>query len=223
MISYKKSKIDSLKIKFDGVESIDKNYSQSYQDMFVLSMLNGKRNGTFLEIGAFDPTHISNTYLLEDKFGWKGISIDIEPSCKSSFESKRKSRFVLADALKIDYNDLLSGMPDRIDYLQLDIEPTINTFNCLKLLPLDKYRFSVITYETDYYDTQTPQNIKDMVRSESRRILTSYGYKLVVGDVESDRGCPYEDWYVDTSIVAPEIYQQMSGDTIPDIFMRTDT
>lgn len=224
MVLYDKSKLERLKIKFEGVESIDTNYSQSYQDMFVLSMLNGKREGTFIEIGAFNPTFISNTYLLEKKFGWNGVSIDIDHGCKPAFESMRSSRFVLQDALLINYEELFIEhcMPTQIDYLQLDIEPTLNTFNCLKNLPLDKYRFSVITYETDYYDIHTPDDVKEMVRRESREILKSYGYQLVVGDVESNIGFPYEDWYVDPTVVDINLANALMGEHVsllPDNFM----
>ena len=68
MILYDRSKFDRLKYKFEGVELIDRNYSQAYQDMFVLTMLNGKRNGTYLEIGAMDAKFINNTFLLETMF-----------------------------------------------------------------------------------------------------------------------------------------------------------
>ena len=39
MIPYSKSKLERLKFKFNDVELINKNYSQAYQDMFVLTML----------------------------------------------------------------------------------------------------------------------------------------------------------------------------------------
>ena len=71
MIRYKKEKLERLKFKFDGIEEISENFSQAYQDMFVLSMLDGKRNGYYLEIGAFDGISLSNTYLLEKNWmGW---------------------------------------------------------------------------------------------------------------------------------------------------------
>ena len=37
----------------------------------------------------------------------------------------------------------------QIDYLSLDIDPSEATLAALKKLPLDDYRFSVITYETE--------------------------------------------------------------------------
>lgn len=222
MILYNKSKLERYKYKFDGIENIETNYSQSYQDMFVLSMLNGKRNGTYLEIGAYHPTFISNTYLLE-QFGWNGISVDIDPNVRNSFSSRR-CQFVLSNALEIDYENILMShnLPTQIDYLQLDIEPLTQTFDCLKKLPMDKYRFSVITYETDWYDTNTPLEEKIRVRSESRKYFNDLGYVLLVGDVESNIGFPYEDWYVDPNVISKEIIDNFKIETeslLPDNFL----
>jgi hypothetical protein len=225
MVLYDKSKYERLKVKFDGCENIQRNYSQSYQDLFVLAMTNGKKNGTFVEIGANDPIFINNTYLLESQFGWNGISIDIEYGSQMAFKREgRKANFILQDALTIDYQKIFidNSLPTQIDYLQIDIEPLINSFNCLKRIPFDSYRFSVITFETDYHDTNTDQETKDMVREESRLLLESYGYKMVVGDVESNIGFPFEDWYVDPNIIDVSNYLPLMGkhqSLLPDHFM----
>ncbi len=47
--------------------------SQYRQDLFVLSVLDFKRNGFFVEFGATNGVDLSNTYLLEKQFGWHGI------------------------------------------------------------------------------------------------------------------------------------------------------
>lgn len=47
--------------------------SQLRQDLFVLSCLDFKGKGYFIEVGAADGEHFSNTWLLEKKFGWDGI------------------------------------------------------------------------------------------------------------------------------------------------------
>jgi len=188
---YNISKLNKLKFQFKDCESINKNYSQAYQDMFVLSILDGKRNGYFVEIGTFHPTEISNTFLLENEFGWNGISIDVNNI--DGFESQRKSKLIVQNALEIDYKKLFedNNMPIDIDYLQIDIEPAHNTLECLKKIPFDKYNFSVITYETDYHNSSIE------IKNESRQIFKSNGYELIGGDIcNADINLPFEDWYV---------------------------
>ena len=51
----------------------DKNKSQFYQDLFVTFYLKNKHHGYFVEFGACDGIHLSNTYLLEKEFDWTGI------------------------------------------------------------------------------------------------------------------------------------------------------
>jgi hypothetical protein len=52
--------------------------SQAGQELFVIAMTEGQRHGRWLEIGCGDPIRSSNTYLLEKKLQWSGISIDME-------------------------------------------------------------------------------------------------------------------------------------------------
>lgn len=210
MILYNSSKFEKLKYKFKDSDRIEKNYSQSYQDMFVLTMTNGKKNGTFVEIGANDPIFINNTYLLESQFSWTGLSIDIEHNSKVSFERQnRRSNFILQDALTIDYKNTFDKyqLPNQIDYLQIDIEPQINTFNCLKMIPFNDYRFSVITFETDFYDPATDIETKKMVRDQSRKILESHGYLLIAGDICNIGNDPFEDWWIDPVVCDDNIIE----------------
>ena len=47
--------------------------AQLYQDLFVLFKLESKSSGYFVEFGAGDGISLSNTLLLEKRFGWTGI------------------------------------------------------------------------------------------------------------------------------------------------------
>jgi hypothetical protein len=174
--------------------------------MFVLTMTNGKKNGTFLEIGAFQAKQISNTFLLEKKFDWKGISIDIQDVSKSFLKHSRNTKLIIENALNIDYLSLLkeNKFPKTIDYLQLDIDPALNTLECLKILPFNQYKFSIITYETDVYCA--PKEIRD----ESRNILKNYGYELIFSDVCFNKSdMPFEDWYVYPDLISKEILNKI--------------
>jgi hypothetical protein len=192
--------INDFRFPFKGLETIERNFSQAYQDLFVLSVLDGKRNGTFLEIGASTPIDISNTYLLEKYFGWNGISIDLIPNEKEMFEwAGRIAKVIVGDAVSLDYNVILAGFDSNVlDYISLDIEPNIQTLNCLKNLPLDNFDFRVISYETDHYDPANTKEHNDMVRRESRDILQSHGYILVNGNVANMGNDEFEDWYINS-------------------------
>jgi hypothetical protein len=192
---YIKDYYDSLKVKFEGSESIERNYSQALQDMFVLSILGGKRNGTYVEIGGYDGIDLSNTYLLEKEFGWTGIAFEIEQEKADRYNTQRKNKCLCENAITADYLKIFKDykLPKRIDYLQLDIDPADQTLAALKALPLDQYRFSVITYETDVY-----RSSQDIAK-ESREIMAKNGYELIVKNV-SHIVNPFEDWYVDKNI-----------------------
>lgn len=55
------------------LELLYKSKSQIRQDLFVLSELNLKRDGYFVEFGATNGKDLSNTHILEKEFGWGGI------------------------------------------------------------------------------------------------------------------------------------------------------
>lgn len=201
---FHKSLIPLMRYNFNGIESAE-SQSQSWQDIFVLTALNGKTNGTYLEIGAGDPIKNNNTYLLS-QFGYQGLSLDHHPIL--SWGTKRKTNnYVVADALTCDYNKLLKQyhLPKQIDYLQLDIDPEVNTFKALQKLPHQDYRFSVITYETDIFLGQTA------IAEQSRSFLTELGYELLIKNVgvkmlmkghsTYNTWVAFEDWYVDPSAV----------------------
>jgi FkbM family methyltransferase len=50
--------------------------SQIRQDLFVLSELDFKKRGFFVEFGATNGLTLSNTYLLEKEFEWEGILVE---------------------------------------------------------------------------------------------------------------------------------------------------
>ena len=203
---YRKEKHSRLKHQFPGSETIETNFSEAYQDMFVLSMLNGKKNGTYLEIGAGNAFYGNNTALLEQKFDWKGVALDIDENFVTAHNSERKNPCIMKDASKINYPAFLAGLdfPTEIDYLQLDCDPPSVTYQILLTIPFDTYKFAVITYEHDYYCDETKS-----FQEKSRKYLESYGYVRVVNNISPDDSRPYEDWWVHPDLVDSNVLNKM--------------
>lgn len=199
----------NLRFKFSGSENITRNYSQVYQDMFVLSMLNGKQAGTYLEIGSAGPEYGNNTKLLEI-LNWNGYGIDFDENFIKEYRANRRNPVLHQNALEVNYDDLLSKIAVNgvVDYLQLDCEPSNITYDIMTKIPFDKYRFRVITYEHDHYVDMSGQ-----YRQKSRDFLTARGYVLMVNDVSPDGVSNFEDWYVHPDLVDRNILRRMKSVT----------
>jgi len=177
-----------LRLKFDECERLENYYSQAGQDVFVLSCLNGKQNGTFLDLGSNDAEWINNTILLERYYGWKGLSLDIDQSFASSYQS-RITPFLNRDCTNLDFDEIKKHYnTTHIDYLSLDLEPASVTYECLKTIPFDVLEFSLITYEHDSY------RFGEEYKTLSQDLLQSYGYKIICNNVSNGYNI-YEDWY----------------------------
>lgn len=207
VVKYDTSKLKNFKFPFNHIDRISSNFSQTYQDMFILSVLKGKESGTYLEIGAGDPFSNNNTALLES-FNWKGSSIEIDPQLVSNFNSHRKNLSYCFDATKVDYRKFIKEryQENIIDYLQVDCEPAKTTFEVLLSIPFDEFKFRVITYEHDYSIDMTRS-----YREKSRRYLKSLGYVLLVNDIGPTDWFSYEDWWIHPDLVDSDIIEKMKS------------
>ncbi len=169
-------------------------YAQIGQDAFVSNLLKQKRQGLFLDIGAGPPKFISNTYLLEKKYGWSGISIELDYRSKIAWDysDRDSSNFLYESAFDVDYDKVISNLLEkhnatRIDYLSVDLEPPHLTLEALyKVITSTKCRFSIITFEHDVCRDN------EHILKASRELLKSHNYQLVVDNINNQ-----EDWYVD--------------------------
>lgn len=206
---YHKNLLSNLKVKFPNCDNTLCNYSQSWQDIFVLTMLQ-KNNGTYLELGASEPEYMNNTLLL-DSVGFTGISIDFREELKAQWNTSRpNSNFILANVWDIDFNNLLKNMPAIIDYLQVDLDETCSLM-ALKKLPTNR-RFRTITFETDLF--QHGNQIQD----QAHKYLESLGYKrllknVAVKDYRLQSWQPFEDWYVDPDLIDKDLILKFFDDS----------
>ena len=183
---------------FNFLRKKDNKFSQSGQDQFAYNISGS--NGTYLEIGAHDPVINSNTFNLEVKCNWNGISIEYDKSFQMSWGDNklRKNNVVWDDAFNINYSSLIKQreLPNRLSYLSCDIEPAENTFNILKKVISSELNFDFISFEHDKY------SIGNKYEDLSIEYLKNYNYKVAVKDVYSrnKRYKIYETWFVNNDI-----------------------
>ena len=183
---------------FNFLRKKDNKFSQSGQDQFAYNISGS--NGTYLEIGAHDPVINSNTFNLEVKCNWNGLSVEYDKSFKMSWGDNklRKNDVVWDDAFNINYSSLIKQreLPNRLNYLSCDIEPAENTFNILKKIISSELNFDFISFEHDKY------SIGNKYEDLSIEYLKNYNYKVAVKDVYSrnKRYKIYETWFVNNDI-----------------------
>lgn len=179
------------------------------QEKFVIDILGGKKNGHYVELGAFHSKDGSNTYNLENEYEWTGVSFEIKPEWHAEIISNRKNECILGDATKFNYVKYFedNNYPKQIDYLQVDIDagydyagrsignPDLSLLGLIAL-PLNVYRFSVITFEHDANIEY--KNVA--MRDAQREILNALGYSLVAR-------LYHEDWWVDPNVIPYPVYK----------------
>jgi SAM-dependent methyltransferase len=194
---YTPKDFNKVKFKFKNLENVQRNYAEAFQDFLVLALLDGKKEGYYLEIGTEFPFYANNTYLLESDFNWNGISLDIKQESVERYFYDRKNQVILKDATQADYKKLLteSNAPNVIDYLQLDYGPPNVTYDILTKIPFSDYTFKIITYEHDQYtDVDKPY------REMSRDFLCKLGYVLLISNVSTNGVNSFEDWWIHPSL-----------------------
>jgi len=103
-------------------------FSQGGEDVILAGLFSGRRNGFFVDVGAFHPYKLSNTYLLYKK-GWSGINIDAAPGSMEVFKKMRPRDINLEAAI--------SDVPEQMNYYYLGENNSMNTFSKEFLEQLD--------------------------------------------------------------------------------------
>ena len=75
----------------DCIDNLSYSKSQLRQDLFVLSELGFQKEGFFVEFGATNGIDLSNTYILEKRFGWTGILAEPAEMWQKDLRKNRKA------------------------------------------------------------------------------------------------------------------------------------
>ncbi|KAK7082258.1 hypothetical protein SK128_012800, partial [Halocaridina rubra] len=132
-------------------------YSQFNQSLYLEKLLKGKRNGTFVELGALDGEYDSNTLYFERELGWTGILIEPNPDSFNKLITKgRKSFCIQAAASLINMSALLKLKREYIaqmSYISYETTPDMITveayplYTMLKAVNLTKIDFLSLDVE----------------------------------------------------------------------------
>ena len=164
-------------------------YSQIGQDLEVIKFYNNKTEGYYIEIGATNGIFLSNTYLLEKDYNWKGICVEPVPKNYEKLVINRPNSFCCDRAV---YNEsdkevifdvaacnLLSGIGAHIDCHKKTVDANKTqiivktiTFNDL----LEKYN---APFFIDYLSIDTEGSELEILKSVD---LQKYTFGLI--DVE---------------------------------------
>jgi len=82
-------------------------HSQNNEEQIIINLFKGKRNGTFLDIGANDGVTLSNTFYLANNYGWTGLLVEASPK---AYERLLKN-YELIDR-DIDFQNVAIGKED---------------------------------------------------------------------------------------------------------------
>jgi hypothetical protein len=66
----------------------NKSWAQSGEDLFLAAYFGDRRDGAFVDVGAFHPRRFSNTWRLYRR-GWRGLNIDATPGSMRLFDALR--------------------------------------------------------------------------------------------------------------------------------------
>lgn len=194
-------------------------YSDAKQDEFAANILNFKKNGYCVDIGSCHSIKSNNTYAFQE-LEWTSISVEIQSMYNETYSSRKNGVHLNENALEVDYKKEFEEceFPKSIDYLSLDVDAL--SLDVLKLLPLDEYRFKVITIEHDGY------LYGDEYRELQRDILNSHGYLLLCSNVYVEqhgyegRELPFEDWWIDPSEFDSNLIEKIKCDsTFPSVII----
>jgi len=124
-------------VKPSGVEPVLENpegaktKGQTGQVDAILKHFNNKKNGFFIEAGAWDGEHLSNTIYLETQLGWSGLLVEPNRGAYDLLVAKKRNAHSIssclatngyAERVRFDSADVFGGIDDVKDPAAADVK-----------------------------------------------------------------------------------------------------
>jgi hypothetical protein len=109
------------KVPYEGFDTSRTYFSQVGQDEAIDKILNGKRDGFFIEVGAYNGVDFSNSLLFEKSRGWTGLLIEANPRAYRELLAKDRKAWntpaciSLSDKVDIGVDFLAHGMIGKVN------------------------------------------------------------------------------------------------------------
>ena len=210
-----------LKFGDEYLELLKKSKSQLRQDLFVISELNFKHGGYFVEFGASDGITFSNSYLLETEYGYNGILAEPNPSQRRHIQKLRNVNIVekcvwgksgeilkfvdagdLSTVKDLEFSDLHGPLRANRPIFQVetisltDMLEEQNAPKIIDYLSIDTEGSELqILSEHDFgkfkFKIITVEHNYSADRKVIYELLTKHGYNRIYSDLSQ-----HDDWYV---------------------------
>ena len=124
-------------------------YSQQGEDFFIYNFLINQpvKNGTFIELGAYNGLVYSNTKFFEDNLGFRGMLIEPIPKIYEDLQKNRPNCLTYNFAITSNQNkkfvdfigtDPSSGIPDKMSKKSMEVWHSKDKKYKVKVTTLDK-------------------------------------------------------------------------------------
>jgi hypothetical protein len=138
--------------------------SQIFQDLFAYFFSDCKKKGTFIEIGGGNGVDLSNTYILEKKFKWRGVICEPDSRLHTNIMTKRKCFLEtkpVSNSLNKNIYFYFKGLYNS--YSSFDSSPSAKKLKSISLNNLiRKYQLGK---NIDYISIDTEGNELDIIKN----------------------------------------------------------
>ena len=160
--------------------------SQLYQDVFASFIISNNFDKTFLEFGATDGLELSNSYMLENLLGWKGVLSEPSPQWHDLLKKNRINTKIITKCI-------WSETGKTLDFFMSDdgIFSTLNDFvdsdkhsmpantearkKAGKVIPVETISLNDVIRE--YFDNTSPSYISIDTEGSEFKILETFNFK----------------------------------------------
>lgn len=171
------------------------------QDKWIIEdVYDHKRKGFFLELGAYDGFGISNTYILEKKYGWSGICIEPDPINFAKLVKQRNCICVQAcvDGAQRDVRYLYDGAQGGIIDGDTDITPETS-----------RLRIERARKEGSLANIQTKTLHQILKEHDAPRIIDFFSFDVEGAETRILRDFPF-DKYIFQSLIIERTSEELN-------------